>query len=86
MTVKQVTSSFVIPSAQLHLLNTDQGAGQEIEMGVRNQTNEDETEDVVIHWQEKLFSEKEFDHYGDVNNCTNPLEQKYHEDINELKR
>ncbi|XP_066925017.1 tectonic-like complex member MKS1 [Clytia hemisphaerica] len=46
---------------------------------------EEEKEEIMIHWQEKLFSSREFDHYNDPLNCISALEKKYHDDIQYIK-
>ena len=43
-------------------------------------------EDVVVHWQEKLFSAHEFEYYGNSDNCVTTLQKKYHQDIEFIKR
>lgn len=44
-----------------------------------------DTETWVFHWQEKIFSQQEEELYADANNCTTPLEDKYHRDILALR-
>ena len=47
---------------------------------------EEQKEEILIHWQQKLFSAKEFDHYADPLNCISAIEKKYHDDIMFIKR
>ena len=45
-----------------------------------------ENEEIVMRWQEKLFSEREFAYYSDPLNCVTSLEKRYHEEILNIKR
>ncbi|KAJ1184994.1 hypothetical protein NDU88_001790 [Pleurodeles waltl] len=46
----------------------------------------DEDEEAVIGWQEKLFSQFEFDLYQNEAVCQNPLDRQYHQEILKLEK
>ncbi|XP_075052756.1 tectonic-like complex member MKS1 [Mixophyes fleayi] len=46
----------------------------------------DDVEEVVISWQEKLFSEFEYELYKNEAVCQTPLDRQYHQDILSLER
>ncbi|XP_056414614.1 tectonic-like complex member MKS1 [Hyla sarda] len=46
----------------------------------------DDEEEVVISWQEKLFSEFEYELYKNEAACCTPLDRQYHQDILSLER
>lgn len=81
----KVTPGSVIPSARLRKEVKEPGLAQEA-LEMVEKRKEEEKEEIIIHWQEKLFSQKEFDYYSDPLNCNSSLEQKYHEDIENIKR
>lgn len=80
-----MTPGSVIPSARLRKEVKEPGLAQEA-LEMVEKRKEEEKEEIIIHWQEKLFSQKEFDYYSDPLNCNSSLEQKYHEDIENIKR
>uniref|UniRef100_UPI00358ED7DF tectonic-like complex member MKS1 isoform X2 n=1 Tax=Myxine glutinosa TaxID=7769 RepID=UPI00358ED7DF len=45
------------------------------------QGEDEEEEEVVISWQQKLFSKYELELYRDPTFCLSPLERQYHEDL-----
>ncbi|XP_053131266.1 tectonic-like complex member MKS1 [Hemicordylus capensis] len=47
---------------------------------------EEEKEEAVIGWQEKLFSQFEVDLYQNASTCQSPLDRQYHEDIVKLEK
>ncbi|XP_056140892.1 Meckel syndrome type 1 protein [Lampris incognitus] len=46
----------------------------------------DNVEELVVGWQEKLFSQDEVDLFQDESHCQTPLERHYHAEIKALKR
>jgi len=63
-------------------------AGEALEMLElrRDQSNQDQDfEECVFYWQQKMFSKREMELYEDINNCFGPLEQKYHAEILKLR-
>ncbi|XP_072024314.1 tectonic-like complex member MKS1 [Amphiura filiformis] len=49
-----------------------------------NASTSPEVDDYTYKWQEKVFNQREIDLYSDAQNCFNPLDQKYHEEVVEL--
>ncbi|XP_053562294.1 tectonic-like complex member MKS1 [Bombina bombina] len=47
---------------------------------------DDEEEEAVICWQEKLFSQFEYDLYKNESACRTPLDRQYHQDVLSLER
>uniref|UniRef100_A0ACB8EEI1 Pleiotropic negative transcriptional regulator n=1 Tax=Sphaerodactylus townsendi TaxID=933632 RepID=A0ACB8EEI1_9SAUR len=47
---------------------------------------EEEEEEAVIGWQEKLFSQFEVDLYQNESACQSPLDRQYHQDILKLEK
>ncbi|KAM8975135.1 tectonic-like complex member MKS1 isoform 2-T2 [Pelodytes ibericus] len=45
----------------------------------------DDEEEVVISWQEKLFSQFEYELYKNEAACQNPLDRQYHQDVLSLE-
>jgi len=63
-------------------------AGEALEMLElrRDQSNQDQDfEECVFYWQQKMFSKREMELYEGINNCFGPLEQKYHAEILKLR-
>jgi len=85
VTFSKVTPANIIPSAQLRSfeINGDH-SNTSLELVNCKKDEADEREEVVIQWQEKLFSEREFEAYQDSMNCTTSLQMKYHEDVHEM--
>uniref|UniRef100_T2M4C4 Meckel syndrome type 1 protein n=1 Tax=Hydra vulgaris TaxID=6087 RepID=T2M4C4_HYDVU len=83
ITYWKVTASNEIPSA---IIPTKVGFDRNAFEMVERNKKEKEKKEIVIFWQEKLFSQEEFDYYSDALNCNTALEQKYHEDIETIKR
>ncbi|KAJ7308956.1 hypothetical protein JRQ81_008236 [Phrynocephalus forsythii] len=59
-------------------------------LGARNPAGgdrrlEEEKEEVVVGWQEKLFSQFEVDLYRNASACQSPLDRQYHQDIRRLE-
>jgi len=74
----------VVPTVRFQQ-NVDE-VGEEVHELAEHTESESENEEVVIYWQDKLFSSKEFDHYGDPLNCMTAMERKYNDSINFIKR
>ncbi|XP_045443285.1 Meckel syndrome type 1 protein isoform X3 [Pipistrellus kuhlii] len=53
--------------------------------GCGHRPDEDEEEELVIGWQEKLFSQFEVDLYQNEAACQSPLDQQYRQDILKLE-
>uniref|UniRef100_A0ABM5EMW5 Tectonic-like complex member MKS1 isoform X1 n=1 Tax=Pogona vitticeps TaxID=103695 RepID=A0ABM5EMW5_9SAUR len=46
---------------------------------------DEEKEEVVVGWQEKLFSQFEVDLYRNTSACQSPLDRQYHQDIRKME-
>lgn len=80
-----MTPGSVVPTLQFQQ-NSNRSTEEDGYELSEKQNDEEEKEEILIHWQEKLYSRKEFEYFSDPLNCTTSLEKKYCEDIQYLKR
>eukprot|EP00794_Sanderia_malayensis_P014192 gene14192-15672_t len=73
----KVKSGSIVPAVR-HQSSTEVGRDA-LEMNER--TDQKQVEEVIIHWQEKLFNEREVEFYENKINCVSAVDQKYHEDV-----
>ncbi|KAM7451886.1 Pleiotropic negative transcriptional regulator [Porites harrisoni] len=92
--LRRVTAASYLPEFKIgsqQNINNIEGAevaGEELEMATlrRDQDKQDQdAEECVFYWQQKMFSKREMELYEDLNNCFGPLEQKYHSEILKLR-
>jgi len=84
----KVTTGSVVPNSIRY--QTDGSAiqptvGEDAYELAEKDGEEPEKEDIIVHWQEKLFSEEEFDKYLDPLNCITVLQKKYHDDVKAMQ-
>ncbi|XP_074641528.1 tectonic-like complex member MKS1 [Tubulanus polymorphus] len=82
--LRKVTSSSTVPQANL---GEKSSSGVELRSIRRQQEGESRKDDelYLFDWQEKCFSAREFELYGNEANCETVLERKYHGDITKLR-
>nr|XP_028564242.1 Meckel syndrome type 1 protein [Podarcis muralis] len=88
--IQRVTSTSLLLQ-QLHLPFSQ--SGQQLisltNLGTQNTASnhcpDEEKEEAVIGWQEKLFSQFEVDLYQNKSACQSPLDQQYHQDVLKLE-
>ncbi|XP_066492195.1 tectonic-like complex member MKS1 isoform X3 [Tiliqua scincoides] len=91
--LQQVTSTSLLLQ-QLQQPSSHPGQQQQLinltALGPRSTTSgyrpEEEAEEAVIGWQEKLFSQFEMDLYQNEAACQSPLDRQYHKDILKLEK
>ncbi|KAL9980908.1 hypothetical protein ACROYT_G009550 [Oculina patagonica] len=93
--LRRVTTASYLPEFKIgsqQNVNAQEGAevaGEAVEMPElrRDQGKQDQdSEECVFYWQQKMFSQREMELYEDLNNCFGPLEQKYHTEILKLRK
>ncbi|PVD32888.1 hypothetical protein C0Q70_08335 [Pomacea canaliculata] len=62
-------------------INTLEQLGDELEMAVMNEVALQDHDERTFQWQEKVFSQREVELYGNEQNCFNVLDKKYHEEV-----
>lgn len=85
----RVKSGSVVPAIRhqstlgLREGNGDEVGREALEM-VERSTDDKQTEELAINWQQKFFCEREIAFYENSLNCMSALDQKYHDDIAQL--
>ncbi|XP_033626939.1 Meckel syndrome type 1 protein-like [Asterias rubens] len=87
--LKRVTGTSLVPTA---FGNDEAGPSQEgmalrpmgSKHSIKSQARPEDNEIFTFKWQQKLFSSREVDLYRDMDNCTRPVEEKYHREITAL--
>ncbi|KAG5284595.1 hypothetical protein AALO_G00028410 [Alosa alosa] len=86
--IQRVTSTAALSQHLQHQVLTQQERGV-IELDTFNsqlRSGPDDEEELVVGWQEKLFSQYEEDLYQSETSCQTPLEKQYHTEILALQR
>ncbi|KAL5016147.1 hypothetical protein ScPMuIL_005736 [Solemya velum] len=82
----RVTSSSIIPQAVTEAEDAAaaEAAAEKGGDAARDGPPQKDTDEVVIRWQEKIFSQKEVEIYSKEENCIEVLEKKYHIEVTAL--
>lgn len=92
--LRRVTAASYLPEFKFGSQQNinDQGAqvaGEALEMQEFRRDEgkplDQDSEESMFYWQQKMFSQREMELYGDLTNCFGPLEQKYHAEIIKLR-
>ena len=80
--MSRVSSVSIVPQAQVEDEVGDDVALQDVQsaMKQRNFGGQQDREEVVFKWQEKVFSQREVDLYSQEANCETVLETRYHQE------
>ncbi|KAK3589148.1 hypothetical protein CHS0354_017116 [Potamilus streckersoni] len=81
--LERVTSAGIVPQAT----SADHDAGGESGMEMRDLSKQGvkDVEEIIVSWQEKIFSEREFELYSNIDNCYNDFEKTYNKRITAMK-
>ncbi|KAJ8043977.1 Meckel syndrome type 1 protein [Holothuria leucospilota] len=90
--LNKVTGSSLVPSFNKQEEEEDGGGPSALEMrplgsrpSMKSPSPKEDEEEYVFSWQQKLFSRREVQLYSNRANCTEALEERYHQDITALK-
>ncbi|KAK7505914.1 hypothetical protein BaRGS_00002636 [Batillaria attramentaria] len=78
--LRRVTSSSLASTKPVVGENGAGGDG-EVEMTGMNEVAKQDREQLVLHWQEKVFSQREVEMYSREDLCYDVLQKKYHEEV-----
>ncbi|CAL8365262.1 unnamed protein product [Lota lota] len=85
--IERVTSTVVLSQHLQQQMLSQQNRGViELDTLTTQAQAGDNVEELVVHWQEKLFSQCEMDHFQSEAVCQSPLEQQYHTEVQALIR
>ncbi|CAL8275902.1 unnamed protein product [Arctogadus glacialis] len=85
--VERVTSSVVLSQHLQQTVLSQQNPGViELDTLTPQAQAGDNVEELVVHWQEKLFSQSEMDLFQSEAACHSPLEKQYHTEVRALLR
>ncbi|XP_072231485.1 tectonic-like complex member MKS1 isoform X1 [Leuresthes tenuis] len=86
--IERVTSTAVLSQHLQHQVLSQQDRGEiELEtLAPQGQTAGDNEEEIVMGWQEKLFSQYEMELFQNEEACQSPLDRQYHSEIKALNK
>ncbi|XP_014677032.1 PREDICTED: Meckel syndrome type 1 protein-like [Priapulus caudatus] len=82
--IKKVTSSTALPQSIFGKHAAGGGAGMELaDLRLKHSLSSQpqDSDEYIFGYQEKLFSQREWDLYSSLGNCQTVLEKKYHEEV-----
>lgn len=84
--IERVTSTAALSQHLQQVLSQQEGGAIELEtLTSKGQTGDNE-EELVVGWQEKLFSQYEMELFQNEAACQTPLDRQYHSEIKALNR